>query len=117
MNLDDQAQQRRSPPQRMRRIAGRFRRSKDGTAAIEFGLLAFPFFLLIFATPLMRRPSPIPAGAGGHDISAAKPEISAEWTTSLVFLAFDCDSHNPPPCTGWVDDQIKPSAVAVPTRS
>tara|TARA_R110002020_G_scaffold266265_2_gene481178 strand:+ start:2424 stop:3053 length:630 start_codon:yes stop_codon:yes gene_type:complete len=50
MNLDDQAQQRRSPPQRMRRIAGRFRRSKDGTAAIEFGLLAFPFFLLIFAT-------------------------------------------------------------------
>ncbi|WP_244447063.1 TadE/TadG family type IV pilus assembly protein [Hoeflea sp. BAL378] len=34
----------------MRRLASRFRRSKDGTAAIEFGLLAFPFFLLIFAT-------------------------------------------------------------------
>ena len=28
----------------------RFRKSEDGVAAIEFGLLAFPFFLLVFAT-------------------------------------------------------------------
>ncbi|WP_290888793.1 TadE/TadG family type IV pilus assembly protein [Hoeflea sp.] len=34
----------------MRRLFARLGRSRDGTAAIEFGLLAFPFFLLIFAT-------------------------------------------------------------------
>lgn len=35
---------------RMRQCIARFRRARDGAAAIEFGLLAFPFFLLIFAT-------------------------------------------------------------------
>tara|TARA_R110002020_G_scaffold276136_1_gene491431 strand:+ start:1278 stop:1907 length:630 start_codon:yes stop_codon:yes gene_type:complete len=50
MNLDDQANRRQPSRWRVRRILGHFRRSKDGTAAIEFGLLAFPFFLLIFAT-------------------------------------------------------------------
>ena len=50
MNLDDQTIERHSPPRRMRRLFDRLRRSRDGTAAIEFGLLAFPFFLLIFAT-------------------------------------------------------------------
>jgi Flp pilus assembly protein TadG len=33
-----------------RRLLRRFRASDDGTAAIEFGILALPFFLLIFAT-------------------------------------------------------------------
>jgi len=50
MNLDDQTIERQPPPRRMRRLLARLRRSRDGTAAIEFGLLAFPFFLLIFAT-------------------------------------------------------------------
>jgi len=35
---------------RARRFLARFRRADDGTAAIEFGILAFPFFLLVFAT-------------------------------------------------------------------
>jgi len=34
----------------MPRALARFRRSRDGSTAIEFALLAFPFFLLIFAT-------------------------------------------------------------------
>ncbi|OCW58067.1 TadE/TadG family type IV pilus assembly protein [Hoeflea olei] len=50
MKLDDQARPRRALRSRLPRIAGRLRRSRDGTAAIEFGLLAFPFFLLVFAT-------------------------------------------------------------------
>jgi len=51
MYVDDQANTVRTPPQpRLRRILARFSRSRDGTAAIEFALLAFPFFLLIFAT-------------------------------------------------------------------
>lgn len=51
MKSDDQANQLRAPlRQRMQRFFARFRRSRDGSAAIEFGLLAFPFFLLIFAT-------------------------------------------------------------------
>ena len=33
-----------------RRLLRRFRANETGTAAIEFGILAFPFFLLIFAT-------------------------------------------------------------------
>tara|TARA_B100000949_G_C14271591_1_gene447570 strand:- start:636 stop:1274 length:639 start_codon:yes stop_codon:yes gene_type:complete len=32
------------------RLFRRFRRNEDGVAAIEFGVLAIPFFLLIFAT-------------------------------------------------------------------
>lgn len=50
MNLEAQTIVRQAPPRRMRRLLARLRRSRDGTAAIEFGLLAFPFFLLIFAT-------------------------------------------------------------------
>jgi len=50
MNLESQAIERQAPPRRMLRLLARLRRSRDGTAAIEFGLLAFPFFLLIFAT-------------------------------------------------------------------
>jgi len=50
MNVDDQTIMEQTPPQRVRRILARFHRSRDGTAAIEFALLAFPFFLLIFAT-------------------------------------------------------------------
>lgn len=48
MNLDEQ--DRKTPLRRTRKVAIRFRRNQDGSAAIEFGLLAFPFFLLIFAT-------------------------------------------------------------------
>lgn len=49
MRIDEQA--RLMPPRRpMQRLLGRFGNSRDGTAVIEFGLLAFPFFLLIFAT-------------------------------------------------------------------
>ena len=50
MHVDDQTSTTRKPPRRVRRIFARFHRSRDGTAAIEFALLAFPFFLLIFAT-------------------------------------------------------------------
>jgi Flp pilus assembly protein TadG len=50
MNVDDQANERHTPPRRLRRLFARLNRSRDGSAAIEFGLLAFPFFLLIFAT-------------------------------------------------------------------
>ena len=50
MTVDDQASTAGKPPRRMPRMLSRFRRSSDGTAAIEFALLAFPFFLLIFAT-------------------------------------------------------------------
>lgn len=35
---------------RTRRLLARFKRSENGTAVIEFGALAFPFFLLVFAT-------------------------------------------------------------------
>ncbi|MEM5470997.1 TadE/TadG family type IV pilus assembly protein [Hoeflea sp. AS60] len=47
MSVDDQINTMRRPP---RLMLARFRKSRDGTAAIEFALLAFPFFLLIFAT-------------------------------------------------------------------
>lgn len=50
MDVDDQAAYMHTPPPAKRRIYARFRKSQDGTAAIEFALLAFPFFLLIFAT-------------------------------------------------------------------
>jgi len=50
MQVDDQATTSRKPPRRMPRALARFRRSRDGSTAIEFALLAFPFFLLIFAT-------------------------------------------------------------------
>lgn len=50
MNVDDQTSTTRRPSRRARRLLARFRKSNDGTAAIEFALLAFPFFLLIFAT-------------------------------------------------------------------
>ena len=50
MHVDDQISTKRRPPRRARRMLARLRRSRDGTAAIEFALLAFPFFLLIFAT-------------------------------------------------------------------
>lgn len=49
MNFDEQNGKPRSF-RRMRRCIARFKRARDGAAAIEFGLLAFPFFLLIFAT-------------------------------------------------------------------
>ncbi|MCY0149194.1 pilus assembly protein [Hoeflea sp. G2-23] len=38
------------PAKGLRRLFSRFRRDKDGSAAIEFAMLALPFFLLIFAT-------------------------------------------------------------------
>lgn len=38
------------PDSRWRRLARRFGAAENGTAAIEFGILAFPFFLLVFAT-------------------------------------------------------------------
>lgn len=51
MSLDDQAsEQQVRPLRRARRLFAGFRRARDGTAAIEFGLLAFPFFVLVFAT-------------------------------------------------------------------
>lgn len=50
MVVDDQSINPAKPPRRVRRALARFQRSRDGTAAIEFALLAFPFFLLIFAT-------------------------------------------------------------------
>ncbi|MEM5493469.1 TadE/TadG family type IV pilus assembly protein [Hoeflea sp. AS16] len=50
MNVDDQTSTTRQPTRRARGLFARFRKSSDGTAAIEFALLAFPFFLLIFAT-------------------------------------------------------------------
>ena len=50
MNLDYQASEQQAPRRQAPRLFARFRRSSDGTAAIEFSLLAFPFFLLIFAT-------------------------------------------------------------------
>ncbi|MDF1610365.1 pilus assembly protein [Hoeflea sp. YIM 152468] len=50
MDVTELAVQTGKPPQQKRRIYSRFRKSQDGTAAIEFALLAFPFFLLIFAT-------------------------------------------------------------------
>lgn len=50
VNVDDQTCAKQTLPRRPRRVFSRFRGSRDGTAAIEFALLAFPFFLLIFAT-------------------------------------------------------------------
>ena len=50
MVVDDQSRMTRKPPRRVRRVLARFQRSRDGSTAIEFALLAFPFFLLIFAT-------------------------------------------------------------------
>ena len=50
MTVDDQTSTARKPPRRMPRMFSRFRRSSDGSAAIEFALLALPFFVLIFAT-------------------------------------------------------------------
>ncbi|MDX3805914.1 TadE/TadG family type IV pilus assembly protein [Bosea thiooxidans] len=39
-----------SPPEHgNRRLIGKFRRSQDGAAAIEFGMVALPFFALLFA--------------------------------------------------------------------
>lgn len=48
MIIDEQA--REKPKKRSRGILGRFRKSQDGVAAIEFAMLSFPFFLLVFAT-------------------------------------------------------------------
>ncbi len=48
MIIDEQDQ--KQPRKRQRRIFGRFRKSQDGVAALEFAMLAFPFFILIFAT-------------------------------------------------------------------
>lgn len=50
MTVDDQTSTARKPLRRMPRMFSRFRRSSDGSAAIEFALLALPFFVLIFAT-------------------------------------------------------------------
>lgn len=50
MKVDDHTSKAEKSPRRMPRMLSRFRRSNDGTAAIEFALLALPFFLLIFAT-------------------------------------------------------------------
>ena len=50
VKVDEQTRAMQTPPRRRRRALSRFRDSRDGTAAIEFALLAFPFFLLIFAT-------------------------------------------------------------------
>ena len=50
MNLDYQTRKLQASQRQTRRLFDRFRRSSDGSAAIEFAMLAFPFFLLIFAT-------------------------------------------------------------------
>jgi len=50
MVVDDQCSTTGKAPRRLRRVLARLQRSRDGSAAIEFALLAFPFFLLIFAT-------------------------------------------------------------------
>jgi Flp pilus assembly protein TadG len=50
MVVDDQCSTTGKTPRRLRRVLARLQRSRDGSAAIEFALLAFPFFLLIFAT-------------------------------------------------------------------
>jgi Flp pilus assembly protein TadG len=43
-------QTRKKPRKQVRRIIGRFRKSQDGVAAIEFAMLSLPFFMLVFAT-------------------------------------------------------------------
>lgn len=48
MIIDEQAREKLK--KRSRGILGRFRKSQDGVAAIEFAMLSFPFFLLVFAT-------------------------------------------------------------------
>lgn len=50
MDVDDLPVQKHTPPRAKRRIFARFRKSQDGTAAIEFAMLALPFFVLVFAT-------------------------------------------------------------------
>lgn len=51
MHSDKTASRKRAPlSQRRARFIVRFGKSRDGSAAVEFALLAFPFFLLIFAT-------------------------------------------------------------------
>lgn len=50
MVVDDQSSTTRKAPRRLPRVLARLQRSRDGSTAIEFALLAFPFFLLIFAT-------------------------------------------------------------------
>ncbi|WP_339756068.1 TadE/TadG family type IV pilus assembly protein [uncultured Hoeflea sp.] len=50
MVVDDQSSTTCKAPRRLRRMLARWQRSRDGSTAIEFALLAFPFFLLIFAT-------------------------------------------------------------------
>lgn len=51
MHSDHQPRRRQARSNgRVGRLFARLRRSRDGTAAIEFGILAFPFFLLVFAT-------------------------------------------------------------------
>lgn len=37
------------PPRRVRRLLARFRRDKKGATAVEFGLVALPFFAMLFA--------------------------------------------------------------------
>lgn len=49
-NRPIEEQETRRFSRRFRRLMRRFRRSERGTAVIEFGILAFPFFLLVFAT-------------------------------------------------------------------
>jgi Flp pilus assembly protein TadG len=39
-----------SPPRRARRLLRRFGRNKDGVAAVEFALIAVPFFMLMVGT-------------------------------------------------------------------
>lgn len=47
---EDDTVTKRCVTRRKWRLLRRFRRSDDGTAAIEFAILALPFFMLIFAT-------------------------------------------------------------------
>jgi Flp pilus assembly protein TadG len=50
MCIDYRAQKQAPEPKRTRsRLLRRFRRSQDGAAAIEFAILALPYFLIVFA--------------------------------------------------------------------
>ena len=75
-----------------------FVRSRDGTAAIEFALLAIPYFLIVFAI-MANRHGPFSVGdspialwtsAAGVAAMAVQTAVQQHWLAPAAGAGFDC---------------------------
>jgi hypothetical protein len=62
--------------------------------------------------PILQRP--IPRLVERHHISATQAKVCPQRRAFVVTLPFDHHPHDPPSRTGWVNDKIKPAAIAMP---